>query len=87
MRLEWLFLLPLDKSQKKNGQILDLLGFAAGKNVTNIRCYGPRPEEDAADGGAEAAGDADGARRGQHLAVPGLVGVDASEKGAARSII
>ena len=38
-------------------------------------------EEDAADGGAEAAGDADGARRRQHLAIPRLVGVDALEGG------
>ena len=35
MRLEVLFTLALDKSEKKkkNGQILDLLGFAAGKNI------------------------------------------------------
>ena len=36
-------------------------------------------EEDAAHGRAEAAGDADGARRRQHLAVARLVGVDASK--------
>ena len=39
-------------------------------------CWSRVPEEDAADGGAEAAGDADGARSREHLAVPGLVRVD-----------
>ena len=46
MRSEWLFSLALDKSEKKkNGQILDLLGFAAGKNkymyqaVAAFCCY------------------------------------------------
>ena len=34
------------------------------------------PEEDAADGGAEAAGVAHGARSRKHLAVPRLVRVD-----------
>lgn len=39
-------------------------------------CWSNVPEEDAADRGAEAAGDADGARGRKHLAVPRLVRVD-----------
>ncbi len=38
-------------------------------------------EQDAADGGGESAGDADGARGREHLRVPALVLVDALERG------
>ena len=40
MRLDLFFRLLFDKSEmKKNGQILDLLGFAAGKNVLEMVTY------------------------------------------------